>query len=32
VDGDSFAVDRSGIRMTVLSTGRAVDIQGCTAG
>lgn len=32
VDGDSFAVDRSGIRMTVLGTGRAVDIQGCTAG
>ncbi|MFT5065535.1 MAG: DsbC/DsbD-like thiol-disulfide interchange protein [Yoonia sp.] len=31
VDGTSFAVDRSGIRITVLGQGRAVDIQGCTA-
>ena len=30
-NGDSFAVDRSGIRMTVLSKGRAVDIIGCSA-
>lgn len=30
-NGDAFAVDRSGIRMTVLSRGRAVDIQGCSA-
>lgn len=29
-NGDAFAVDRSGIRMTVLSRGRAVDIQGCS--
>ncbi len=32
VDGRSFAVDRSGLRFTVLSRGRAVDIQGCSAG
>ena len=32
VDGTSFAVDRAGIRMTVLGKSRAVDIQGCTAG
>lgn len=31
VDGTSFAVDRSGIRITVLGQDRAVDIQGCTA-
>ncbi len=31
-NGSSFAVDRSGIRMTVLGQGRAVDIQGCSAG
>ena len=31
VDGASFAVDRSGIRITVLGQDRAVDIQGCTA-
>lgn len=30
-NGSSFAVDRSGIRMTVLSDGRAVDIRGCSA-
>jgi len=30
-NGNAFAVDRSGIRMTVLSRGRAVDIQGCSA-
>lgn len=30
-NGDAFAVDRSGIRMTVLSRDRAVDIQGCSA-
>tara|TARA_R110002051_G_scaffold1008_11_gene5039 strand:+ start:1235 stop:2041 length:807 start_codon:yes stop_codon:yes gene_type:complete len=32
VDGTSFAVDRAGIRMTVLGASRAVDIQGCAAG
>jgi len=31
-DGRSFALDRSGVRITVLGRGRAVDIQGCTAG
>lgn len=31
VDGTSFAVDRSGIRITVLGQDHAVDIQGCTA-
>ena len=31
VSGSSFAVDRSGIRITVLGDGRAVDIQGCKA-
>lgn len=30
-DGKSFVVDRSGIRMTVLGQGRAVDIIGCSA-
>jgi DsbC/DsbD-like thiol-disulfide interchange protein len=30
-NGEAFAVDRSGIRMTVLSQGRAVDIIGCSA-
>lgn len=29
-DGKAFAVDRSGIRMTVLSRGHAVDIKGCS--
>ena len=32
VDGRSFALNRSGIRITVLSSSRAVDIQGCPAG
>lgn len=32
VDRRSFAVDRSGLRFTVLSRGGAVDIQGCSAG
>lgn len=32
VDGRAFAVDRSGLRFTVLSRGKAVDIQGCSAG
>lgn len=31
-EGRSFALDRSGIRITVLGRTRAVDIQGCTAG
>jgi DsbC/DsbD-like thiol-disulfide interchange protein len=30
VSGQAFALDRSGLRMTVLGTERAVDIQGCT--
>ena len=32
VDGRAFALDRSGIRITVLGQSRAVDIQGCPAG
>ena len=32
VEGRSFALDRSRIRLTVLSEGEAVDIQGCPAG
>ena len=32
VEGRAFALDRSGIRLTVLGTGPAVDIQGCPAG
>lgn len=32
VDGSGFAVDRSGIRMTILGERRAVDITGCIAG
>lgn len=32
VEGRSFALDRSGIRVTVLAGGEAVDIQGCPAG
>lgn len=32
VSGDSFAIDRSALRITVLGSDRAVDIQGCTAG
>jgi DsbC/DsbD-like thiol-disulfide interchange protein len=31
-DGGAFALDRSGLRITVLAEGRAVDIQGCAAG
>ena len=31
VSGQAFALDRSGLRMTVLGTDRAVDIQGCSA-
>lgn len=31
-EGRSFALDRSGVRITVLGQSRAVDIQGCTAG
>ena len=31
VTGDPFMVDRSGIRITLLSGGAAVDIQGCAA-
>ncbi|TCP44495.1 protein-disulfide reductase DsbD domain-containing protein [Rhodovulum marinum] len=30
VDGAPFALDRSGVRITVLGTDRAVDIRGCT--
>lgn len=29
--GESFALDRSDIRMTVLGSNHAVDVQGCTA-
>ncbi|MEO0752018.1 MAG: protein-disulfide reductase DsbD domain-containing protein [Pseudomonadota bacterium] len=32
VEGRSFALDRSGIRVTVLAGGEAVDIQGCPSG
>lgn len=32
VDGGGFALNRSEVRITVLSDGRAVDIQGCDAG
>ena len=31
VSGQAFALDRSGLRMTVLGADRAVDIQGCTS-
>lgn len=31
VSGQAFALDRSGIRMTVLGADKAVDIQGCTS-
>lgn len=31
-EGRPFALDRSGIRITVLGRSRAVDIQGCAAG
>jgi DsbC/DsbD-like thiol-disulfide interchange protein len=30
VSGQAFALDRSGLRMTVLGSDRAVDIQGCS--
>lgn len=30
MDGGAFALDRSGLRITVLGSDRAVDIQGCT--
>jgi len=32
VEGRSFAVNRSGLRITVLGKSKAVDIQGCPAG
>ncbi|KZY29815.1 hypothetical protein A3731_25905 [Roseovarius sp. HI0049] len=32
VEGRSFALNRSGIRITVVGQSRAVDIQGCPAG
>ena len=32
VEGRSFAVDRSGLRITVLGKKHTVDIQGCSAG
>lgn len=31
-DGGPLAIDRSGLRITVLGEGKAVDIQGCQAG
>lgn len=31
IDGGAFALDRSGLRLTVLGQGGAVDIQGCPA-
>ncbi len=31
VSGGPFALDRSGLRLTVLGTGQAVDIRGCPA-
>ncbi|MEM9437259.1 MAG: protein-disulfide reductase DsbD domain-containing protein [Pseudomonadota bacterium] len=31
-DAEPFALDRSGVRMTVFGSGVAVDIQGCTGG
>ena len=30
VDGGAFALDRSGVRITVLQPGQAIDIRGCT--
>lgn len=30
--GEAFALDRSGVRITILGETRAIDIQGCTAG
>ena len=32
VEGRSFLLDRSGIRVTILASNEAVDIQGCSAG
>ncbi len=32
VDGDAFALNRSAVRITVLGSHSAVDIQGCTGG
>ncbi len=32
VEGRSFALDRSSIRVTILSNGEAVDIKGCPSG
>jgi DsbC/DsbD-like thiol-disulfide interchange protein len=32
VEGRPFALDRSGIRITILGLGRAVDIKGCPSG
>lgn len=31
IDGGAFALDRSGLRLTVLGRGQAVDIRGCPA-
>lgn len=31
IDGGAFALDRSGLRLTLLGGGQAVDIQGCPA-
>jgi hypothetical protein len=31
-DGGPLAIDRSGLRITVLGEGKAVDIHGCAAG
>lgn len=31
IEGDSFALDRAGIRITILGSNSAVDIQGCPA-
>ena len=31
VSGQAFALDRSGLRITVLGAERAVDIKGCTS-
>jgi hypothetical protein len=32
MDGGSFAVDRSAVRITVLGSEHTVDIRGCTGG
>lgn len=31
-DGGSFAIDRSGVRITIIGGNYAVDVKGCTAG